>query len=132
TLQVASPGIYSRSIPGYTLKKYSRVYPSPLTFKKYPQMRTCFLLLTGTLLAAAATTQKPPTVCPPEVSALCPPEMGEFPELYAYPDDCSKFCKCSLDGLAWEYDCPGTLLWDDELKTCNYPENVDCGTRPVP
>ncbi|XP_053643770.1 peritrophin-1 isoform X2 [Cherax quadricarinatus] len=96
------------------------------------KMRTCFLLLTGTLLAAAATTQKPPTVCPPEVSALCPPEMGEFPELYAYPDDCSKFCKCSLDGLAWEYDCPGTLLWDDELKTCNYPENVDCGTRPVP
>lgn len=48
---------------------------------------------------------------------------------------CEKFCQCAhasteLDGSViykWvEHDCPEGLLFDENLKVCNYPGNVKC------
>ncbi|XP_069184031.1 uncharacterized protein [Procambarus clarkii] len=98
------------------------------------KMRTVVPLLTVALLAVCClgAEAQDSVPCPDEVSALCPPTPGEYPEYFAFPDDCSKFCQCGDGGLAWELPCLLGLLWDDTLKTCNWPNLVDCGDRPIP
>ena len=45
--------------------------------------------------------------------------------LYADPTDCGKFYNCG-NGVAHLTSCgPGTL-WNDELKICDWPQNVNC------
>jgi hypothetical protein len=48
---------------------------------------------------------------------------------------CEKFCQCAhasteIDGSVtykWvEHDCPAGLLFDENIKVCNYPGNVEC------
>jgi len=48
-------------------------------------------------------------------------------------NDCLSFFNCTL-GCFYHYEC-GTklgrgLLWKESKDWCDYPENVNCGTRP--
>ncbi|CAH1791747.1 unnamed protein product [Owenia fusiformis] len=65
----------------------------------------------------------------------CPigPDVSEWERLLPDPQKCNHFYHCNTEGWAWSKPCPirenGTLLrlyWNDELKLCDWPENVDC------
>ena len=45
--------------------------------------------------------------------------------LYAHPVDCQKYYQCA-HGTPYEYTCPSGLLWNDNVKTCDWPANVNC------
>ncbi|KAK3928152.1 Peritrophin-1 [Frankliniella fusca] len=62
-----------------------------------------------------------------ELLKSCKSERGQFPD----PKDCSKFINC-WDGTAAEQECNAGLLFNPEKSYCDYPENVDCGSRPNP
>ncbi|KAK7070245.1 hypothetical protein SK128_000873 [Halocaridina rubra] len=70
--------------------------------------------------------------CPSEVSNGCPYPQGQIPVYFAHPNDCSKFCECGMEGIAWEVQCMPGLLWNDGVQTCDWASNVNCGDRPVP
>ncbi|XP_063844364.1 peritrophin-1-like [Scylla paramamosain] len=91
-------------------------------------------LLLGVVLLAlvslvAAQTGSP---CPAAVNAQCPAIGGGQAVFFAHPNDCSKYCECVQLGLAYELSCSTGLLWDDIRDTCNWPDYVDCGSRPKP
>lgn len=52
-------------------------------------------------------------------------------------DNCSKFYQCDAEGEALQMLCPvwtdgeTRLLWKEESFYCDFPENVECGSRPV-
>ncbi|KAK7070244.1 hypothetical protein SK128_000872 [Halocaridina rubra] len=96
------------------------------------KMKATFLVLT--LLAITnqcwgevnAGVVKPSNLiaCPDEVSRGCPYPQGQFPAYFAHPEDCSKFCECGVEGIAWEVQCGSGLLWNDAVKACDWPNNV--------
>lgn len=47
------------------------------------------------------------------------------------PENCHRFYICDGE-QAWLLVCPGVLVWNIEGNTCDYPQNVDCGNRPLP
>ncbi|XP_061390505.1 mucin-2-like [Musca vetustissima] len=59
----------------------------------------------------------------PENKAACAgqPYGAQVP----YPGNCSKFLVCMCEYPTVK-DCPGGTWWDNSLKTCNYPQNVNC------
>jgi hypothetical protein len=57
----------------------------------------------------------------------CPSPNG----LFADPADCSAYYQCS-GGFPYHQVCSGNLLFREDLTVCDYPQNVDCGTRPIP
>ncbi|CAL4154179.1 unnamed protein product [Meganyctiphanes norvegica] len=79
----------------------------------------------------AAFTEHPLVPCAEEISAKCPANDGANPTYFADPEDCSKFCECS-GGTAYVHNCLPGLYFDATLNVCNWPVNVDCGSRPVP
>ncbi|XP_055610304.1 probable chitinase 10 [Uranotaenia lowii] len=66
----------------------------------------------------------------------CPPtnEPGQNIH-YAHPTDCHKYLTCNWGELV-EQQCTPGLLWNDNAKYCDYPENVNCndqsGSTSVP
>ena len=60
--------------------------------------------------------------------------------LFADPDDCQKYFSCfnKTDGNGnvyldyMEETCPGTLLFQEEIKDCDFNYNIDCGSRSIP
>lgn len=46
------------------------------------------------------------------------------------PYNCASFFICE-NGTAWLMWCPGGLLWHSERHRCEYPDLVDCGSRPT-
>lgn len=46
------------------------------------------------------------------------------------PYDCASFYTCD-NGIALKQHCPKDLLFNTELNVCDYPQNVDCGDRPI-
>ncbi|XP_013411809.1 peritrophin-1 [Lingula anatina] len=48
----------------------------------------------------------------------------------ADPENCAGFLICRWNVLA-RMTCPGNLLWDDYKKSCESPDEVQCGARPV-
>ncbi|XP_037930693.1 mucin-2-like [Teleopsis dalmanni] len=48
-----------------------------------------------------------------------------FGELVPYPGNCSKFLVCNCEYPTVK-DCPGGLWFNNEIKNCDYPPNVDC------
>ncbi|XP_045121960.1 peritrophin-1-like [Portunus trituberculatus] len=89
-----------------------------------------FLLALVMVVALSLATARINIHCPSEVNVRCP-SLGNDAVHLPHPHDCSKYCVCVAKGLAYELSCPPTLLWDDTVLTCNWPDNVDCGTRPV-
>ncbi|XP_018007937.1 uncharacterized protein LOC108665673 [Hyalella azteca] len=69
--------------------------------------------------------------CKAEVSAQCPATDPEIAVNLPDPDDCTSFCECS-GGTAYAIHCDGGLYYDEKLHICNWPDNVDCGNRPIP
>lgn len=50
--------------------------------------------------------------------------------LYAHPNDCTKFLNCN-NGQTVVQDCgPGTAF-NSITKVCDWPQNVDCGSRTL-
>ena len=45
--------------------------------------------------------------------------------LYSHPTDCSKFYNCG-HGVAHLTSCGEGTLWNDDLKVCDWPHNVNC------
>ncbi|KAK8396892.1 hypothetical protein O3P69_005105 [Scylla paramamosain] len=86
----------------------------------------------GTLVCGVPRgTEVPKIPCPSEVSDKCPSVDGPTPVYLAHPNDCTKFCVCD-DQVAFEQDCMKGLVFDEVIHVCNWPYNVDCGTRPIP
>ena len=52
----------------------------------------------------------------------CVNKHGDY---LAHPSDCSKFLHCS-HGRAYEFKCPGNLLWHQNTKSCDYPYRTKC------
>merc|ERR1711962_1285437 len=69
--------------------------------------------------------------CSDEIAAQCPDLDGGSPVYISDPDDCSKFCECSAH-IAWAGHCADGLLWNDVTHVCDWANNVDCGSRPIP
>ena len=44
------------------------------------------------------------------------------------PTDCSVFYQCGKDGGKHPFDCPAGLVFNEEQKVCDWPDNVDCST----
>lgn len=61
----------------------------------------------------------------PEEHIIC-----EFEGFIRNPFDCTSFYICVADlngGLVPKlFQCPMTLYWDQERKSCNYPDQVQC------
>ncbi|XP_008487051.1 protein obstructor-E-like, partial [Diaphorina citri] len=55
----------------------------------------------------------------------CQSPRGQYPS----PNSCGNYINC-WDDVAIEQECPSGLLFGE--TTCDYPQNVDCGDRPVP
>ncbi|XP_045122368.1 uncharacterized protein LOC123510932 [Portunus trituberculatus] len=84
------------------------------------------VMVVAVSLAAASTYRR----CPAEVNVRCPP-VGNTSVHLPHPHYCNMYCQCVGEGLAYALYCPWTLLWDDTIQACNWPDNVDCGNRPV-
>lgn len=52
---------------------------------------------------------------------------GSHGQMFAH-EVCSKFYKCSF-GIPYVYNCPPPLLFNIQIRQCDWPQNVDCGTR---
>ena len=44
---------------------------------------------------------------------------------YAHPTDCQKYFQCA-HGTPYEYTCAAGLLWNDNIKNCDWAANVSC------
>ena len=42
--------------------------------------------------------------------------------------DCSVFSQCDNDGETHTFHCPAGLVFNEEQKVCDWPDNVDCNT----
>ncbi|XP_066960936.1 peritrophin-1-like [Macrobrachium rosenbergii] len=106
-----------------------------VVWSKFHKMKTSTLVvvLSIALLQCFKGIPASPLVpCPDEVSKGCPYHQEEFPVYYSHPGDCSKFCECGTEAIAWEVTCRSGLLWNDILQACDWAVNVDCGDRPRP
>ncbi|KAL1453206.1 hypothetical protein WDU94_007371, partial [Cyamophila willieti] len=54
----------------------------------------------------------------------CASPRGQYPS----PNSCSNYINC-WDDVAIEQECPAGLVFGE--TSCDYPQNVDCGDRPV-
>lgn len=57
---------------------------------------------------------------------FCRASRGQF----AVEHSCKKYINC-WDDVAVEQVCAGNLLFNEEKKYCDFPENVNCGSRPM-
>ncbi|CAL4060267.1 unnamed protein product, partial [Meganyctiphanes norvegica] len=94
------------------------------------QMKLTVLLLVLGLAASGSMGQDVGTPCSEAISATCPEEDPGTPVYIADPSDCQKFCECS-GGTAWSQRCAPGLLFDAVELICQWPENMDCGDRPI-
>ncbi|KAJ8925009.1 hypothetical protein NQ315_001174 [Exocentrus adspersus] len=83
---------------------------------------------TGTTEAPTSSTVLTTETSPPLTTApntICEglPDGTYLP----HPWDCSKFYECA-DGVGKEVKCPGDTLWNEEILTCDHPNNTICQT----
>lgn len=55
----------------------------------------------------------------------CPTIFGFYPDAI----NCGQFYICSWS-IPYHFDCPVGTVWNIELTVCDWPFNVNCGTRP--
>jgi hypothetical protein len=70
---------------------------------------------TTTLPPKSTTTTRPSGVF------KCPEQNG----LFRNPDDCSKYFNCA-NWYAYSQSCPSGLRFNDRIKNCDWPFNVNC------
>ena len=85
-------------------------------------MRSLLLVVVvlGVAAFGAAQTGIP---CPDFVNKECPALAGNAIFL-PNPNDCSKYCECVQEGLAYELQCPDGLMWDEARRSCDWWYNV--------
>ncbi|KAM3421689.1 hypothetical protein BST61_g2073 [Cercospora zeina] len=100
--------------------------------------------ISAAALCASALPQQvtPGTVDPNFVCPAADMErthcMGGKDCLYPLPGNCGGYIQCQpkdttyQTGIAYEMPCPAGLLWNDNQKWCDYPENSTCGTSQSP
>ena len=44
------------------------------------------------------------------------------------PADCSVFSQCDKEGGAHTFHCPAGLVFNEQQKVCDWPDNVNCTT----
>ena len=59
------------------------------------------------------------------IGELCADPNGFYP----HPSDCQKYYQCA-HGTPYEYTCASGLLWNDQLKYCDWAANVQCNLQP--
>ena len=96
--------------PGFViiLLYLSGMSPASLTL-------TALLACFGRLVSAQVL---PPGSCP-QTDPL------DYTVLLPHPTDCSSFFSCS-NGVPIELHCPAGLYFNNELKVCDWPQNVKC------
>jgi hypothetical protein len=57
----------------------------------------------------------------------CPDEGQHF---FPDPEDCQAYYHCSF-GVPHHQRCPDGTLWNQEIKACDLPENVECDLNPT-
>ncbi|XP_066138881.1 uncharacterized protein [Euwallacea fornicatus] len=60
----------------------------------------------------------------------CPDTDPSNPVFFDDPDDCGAFYECS-NQEAVHFQCSPGTYFDESKDTCEWAENVDCGTRPT-
>uniref|UniRef100_A0A6P7G758 Protein obstructor-E-like n=1 Tax=Diabrotica virgifera virgifera TaxID=50390 RepID=A0A6P7G758_DIAVI len=60
---------------------------------------------------------------------LCPTAQGTANVVYS--EDCSKFYRC-VDGKKQLKNCPENMYFNSKTSSCDYMDNVDCGSVPAP
>lgn len=96
------------------------VIPHVLSHLRMKSLPLTVLVLAVVSLAAAQTY----VPCPSEVNVQCPKPSAGMAILLSNPYDCSKYCECVNEGLAYELACPDGLLWDETVNACNWEYNV--------
>ncbi|XP_050667931.1 uncharacterized protein LOC126967486 [Leptidea sinapis] len=66
---------------------------------------------------------------PGEAPSICG-KNGSDGVLIAH-ENCNQFYKCA-HGVPVALECYGNLMYNPYKKYCDFPENVDCGTRVIP
>ena len=61
----------------------------------------------------------------PEIKTKFNPCFNKDTGYYRDQTDCHKFFICNND-IFYSKSCPTGLSWNDSIKTCDYPRNVDC------
>ncbi|XP_069115366.1 peritrophin-1-like [Argopecten irradians] len=79
------------------------------------------LILFASFVACISATAAPAGFC-----------SGKADGDYKHPNNCGEHIKCS-NGMASVFDCPVNLVWDDNLKRCEFSSTDDpsCNT-PLP
>ena len=63
------------------------------------------------------------TACPPGEVPQCPFPDPEYSVFFPHPNDCGWFFHCS-NGVAFCKPCPGDLLFNVDLETCDYEPGI--------
>ncbi|XP_057662384.1 chondroitin proteoglycan 2-like [Diorhabda carinulata] len=90
---------------------------------------SCDLTTRHTSETSAATTSKTTTTTTPanptSIDPICPSTEGTTNVVY--PDDCSKYYKCT-DGHSSILSCPENMLFNPKTNKCDYMDNVSCNS----
>ncbi|KAL7296156.1 hypothetical protein TKK_0010697 [Trichogramma kaykai] len=47
-------------------------------------------------------------------------------KLYRNPENCGTFYNCGVGHVPYLMECPAGLYFNEELKVCDWPQNVQC------
>ncbi|KXT07835.1 Avr4 [Pseudocercospora musae] len=95
-------------------------------------LATLTLAATSYARATYVRDDTPAFVCP-SVDIQTTKCMGPKDCLYPNPKTCNGYIQCSpadgsySTGIVHEMPCPSGLLWNDNQKWCDWPENTTCG-----
>lgn len=101
---------------------------------KYPLLTTINTVLNGgveippptsTTPKSTSTTQSSTSTSTPTTGA--PPSSIDCKKdgYYRDPKDCSSFIICT-NQLAYRFQCPSPLMYDESIRGCNWPSAVTC------
>lgn len=106
--------------------------------RKFPLLSTINEVLNGQPIPSTTTSKPIPTttsgpeVNPPTTSQPCNPGTNLCTKegFTRDPNNCAIFYSCVLqvDGsfIAYKYECPADLYFNENILQCDWKENVDC------
>ena len=80
---------------------------------------------TSSTISITTSTSEATTTAGTNIGELCADPNGFYP----HPSDCQKYYQCA-HGTPYEYTCASGLLWNDQLKYCDWAANVQCNLQP--
>lgn len=75
--------------------------------------------------AEAITPENAVWTLAPPLTTFC---EGKLDDLYADPENCSKFYQC-IDEVSYQFTCYKDLMYNPLLKNCDWEWNVNCTTQ---